>query len=197
MRCLNLNFSVSNSKRFNFRINDGANTFVEMNTILDPANSSATNQNTADEINEVSIQLKDIKQKHDDSKKLVSAKQAEFDAIKKEIASTELQEKEAEAPMVANATRLQQLREAIQDTKGKIEEERMTKRTYSHMLHRMEQDYIATKIKTNELEKSLTTKRAVIAMEEEKGRGSKEERLQSKGIFDGLMKNIEKEQRDR
>ena len=73
----------------------------------------------------------------------------------------------------------------------------MTKRTYSHMLHRMEQDYIATKIKTNELEKSLTTKRAVIAMEEEKGRGSKEERLQSKGIFDGLMKNIEKEQRDR
>lgn len=34
-------------------------------------------------------------------------------------------------------------------------------------------------------------------MEEDKQRKSKEERLQSKSIFDNLMKNIEKEQRDR
>ena len=45
-----------------------------MNTILDPANNSATNQNTADEINEVSTQLAQIKKKHDDSKKMVQAK---------------------------------------------------------------------------------------------------------------------------
>ena len=73
-----------------------------MNTILDPANNSATNQNTADEINEVSTQLAQIKKKHDDSKKMVQAKQNEFDAVKKEIANTEEQEKLAEAPMISN-----------------------------------------------------------------------------------------------
>ena len=73
----------------------------------------------------------------------------------------------------------------------------MTKRTYSHMLHRMEQDYIACKIKSSELDTSLKTKSEVLTMEESKQRDSKENRLQSKGIFDNLMKNIEKEQRDR
>ena len=65
------------------------------------------------------------------------------------------------------------------------------------MLHRMEQDYIATKIKSSELDQSLKTKTEVLTMEEAKQRDSKENRLQSKGIFDNLMKNIEKEQRDR
>ena len=168
-----------------------------MNTILDPANNSATNQNTADEINEVSTQLAQIKKKHDDSKKLVQAKQNEFDVVKKEIANTEEQEKLAEAPMLSNKQRLEELRAAIEETKAKIDEERLTKRTYSHMLHRMEQDYIATKIKSTELETSLKNKKEVLALEEEKQRGSKENRLQSKSIFDNLMKNIEKEQRDR
>ena len=61
----------------------------------------------------------------------------------------------------------------------------------------MEKDYIATKIKSTELEQSLRNKTEVAGLEEEKQRNSKEGRLQSKGIFDNLMKNIEKEQRDR
>ena len=73
----------------------------------------------------------------------------------------------------------------------------MTMRTYTHMLSRMEQDYIATRIKSADLEKSLRTKKEVLDLEEGKQRKSKEERLQSKSIFDNLMKNIEKEQRDR
>ena len=73
----------------------------------------------------------------------------------------------------------------------------MYKRTYTHMLDRMNKDYIASKLRTSELEKSLTNKSAVIDAEEEKQRTTKEGRLQSKSIFDGLMKNIEKEQKDR
>ena len=99
--------------------------------------------------------------------------------------------------MVANQARLQQLREAVEATKAKIEEEKMTKRTYTHMLQRMEQDYIATRIKSADLENSLKNKKEVLELEEDKQRKSKEERLQSKSIFDNLMKNIEKEQRDR
>ena len=85
----------------------------------------------------------------------------------------------------------------MQETKDKIEEERMYKRTYAHMLERMKKDYIASKIKTSDLEKSLVNKGAVIDAEEEKQRVTKEGRLQSKSIFDNLMKNIEKEQKDR
>ena len=65
------------------------------------------------------------------------------------------------------------------------------------MLERMKRDYIASKLKGTELDKSLQTKKSVIDAEEEKQRVTKEGRLQSKSIFDGLMKNIEKEQKDR
>lgn len=99
--------------------------------------------------------------------------------------------------MYANKNRLEQLREALAQTKDKIEEEKLYKRTYAHMLERMNRDHIASKIKSADLEKSLQNKRAVIDAEEEKQRVTKEGRLQSKSIFDNLMKNIEKEQRDR
>ena len=53
----------------------------------------------------------------------------------------------------------------------------MYKRTYVHMLERMKKDYIASKIKTSELEKSLANKQAVIDNEEGKQRVTKEGRL--------------------
>ena len=65
------------------------------------------------------------------------------------------------------------------------------------MLERMNRDFIACKIKSNDLETSLKNKRQVLDLEEGKTRKTKEEKLQSKNIFDNLMKNIEKEQRDR
>ena len=65
------------------------------------------------------------------------------------------------------------------------------------MLERMNRDFIATRIKTNDMETSLRNKRQVLDTEESKSRQTKEEKLQSKNTFDSLMKNIEKEQRDR
>ena len=53
----------------------------------------------------------------------------------------------------------------------------MAKRTYLHMLDRMNKDYIATKIKTNDLEVSLRNKRQVLDIEEGKTRKTKEEKL--------------------
>ena len=40
-----------------FKINDGSNTFVEVNSLLDPTNNAAAAQNEQEEINEVSVQL--------------------------------------------------------------------------------------------------------------------------------------------
>lgn len=65
------------------------------------------------------------------------------------------------------------------------------------MLERLERDFIATKIKSSELEVSLKSKKSILELEQQKNRKTKEERLQAKAIFDNLMKNIELEQKDR
>ena len=65
------------------------------------------------------------------------------------------------------------------------------------MLERLEKDYIASKIKSSELEDSAKSKLSILDIELTKQRKSKEDRLQSKAIFDSLMKNIELEQKDR
>jgi len=38
-----------------YKINDGSRTFVDMNTLLDPANDAAAKQHDAEEIREVSV----------------------------------------------------------------------------------------------------------------------------------------------
>ncbi len=73
----------------------------------------------------------------------------------------------------------------------------MNKMILSHMLDRMKKDHISTKIKGAEMESSLQAKKQILEVEQLKHRKTKEERLQSKSIFDSLMKNIEKEQKDR
>merc|ERR1711957_238182 len=69
--------------------------------------------------------------------------------------------------------------------------------TYRYMLDRLEKDFIATKIKSTELDTSIKSKKGVLDLEGGKQRKTKEERLQAKAIFDNLMKNIELEQKDR
>jgi len=55
-------------------LNDGKSTFVEQNTLLEPANNATAMQNDQDEIREVSTELSQIKKQHDDVKKLVISK---------------------------------------------------------------------------------------------------------------------------
>ena len=64
-----------------YKINDGAKGFVDMNTLLDPANDAAAKQHNAEEIREVSVQLSQIKKKHDDANKAVIAKKQELETI--------------------------------------------------------------------------------------------------------------------
>jgi hypothetical protein len=81
----------------------------------------------------------------------------------------------------------------LSNTKQSIDEETMSKNSYIHMLHRMKKDFISTKIKSGEMEVSLRSKSQILDIETSKQRKTKESRLQSKSIFDSLMKNIEKE----
>lgn len=97
--------------------------------------------------------------------------------------------------MVQN--RLEYLKEQYESTLKKIDEENLTQSTYRYMLERLEKDYIASKIKATDLEVSAKNKLSILDLEIGKNRKTKEERLQSKAIFDNLMKNIELEQKDR
>ena len=78
-----------------------------------------------------------------------------------------------------------------------IDQETLYKNSYLHMLDRMKKDFIASRINSGEMESSLKNKSQILDLENHKHRKTKEERLQAKAIFDSLMKNIEKEQRDR
>jgi len=138
-----------------------------MNTLLEPANVAAADQNVKEEINEVSVQLSQIKKKHDEAKKLVTLKQQEYDRIRKEIAGLDIQEAQIEGPIAYNKERLAQLADSLKETEDKIDKEKLARRTYLHMLERMKKDFIACKIKTNDLETSLRSKSQVLDGEEE------------------------------
>ena len=93
--------------------------------------------------------------------------------------------------------KIDQLHDSLDQTQVLTDEEYITKHRYLHMLARMKKDFIAAKIQSSANDAAYRNKSAVLGVEEGKQRKIKEERLQSKAIFEGLMKNIEKEQRDR
>lgn len=180
-----------------YKITDGSSKHVEQATLLEPANNSAANQNEQDEIREVSFQLSQIKKKHDEAKKMGNKKQEELEQIRKEIEQLRMQEVQAEGPTHEMKTRLEMLEQSLGEIKYKIEEEIYTRSSYMHMLDRMKKDYIAAKIQSGEHEKSLRNKSQILELEQQKQRKIKEERLQAKAIFEGLLRNVEKEQNDR
>jgi len=141
-----------------FKINDGSRGFVEANTLLDPANDAAAKQHDAEEIREVSVQLSQIKKKHDDANKMVNQKKIDLEKVQKEIWALEQQEIHAEGPVYQVKTRKEQLEDALQQSNTKIDEEMMTQSTYRHMLERMKKDFIATRIRSSEQEISLKSK---------------------------------------
>mmetsp|Transcript_41915 Transcript_41915/g.64150 ORF Transcript_41915/g.64150 Transcript_41915/m.64150 type:complete len:222 (-) Transcript_41915:994-1659(-) len=180
-----------------FKITDGSSNHVEQATLLEPANNSAANQNDLDEIREISFQLSQIKKKHDEAKKMGNQKQKELEQVRKEIEQISVQEVQAEGPTADMKSNLEILDDQLKETKYKTDEELFTKNCYLHMLERMKKDFIAAKIQSSEHETSLKNKSSILELEQQKQRKIKEERLQSKTIFDNLMKNIEKEQKDR
>lgn len=81
-------------------------------------------------------------------------------------------------------SRLQQLEDALVESATRIDEERMIQASYRHMLDRMNKDFIASRIKSSEQDISLKSKEGILAGELQKHRLTKEEKLQSKNIFD-------------
>jgi len=117
--------------------------------------------------------------------------------VRKEIESLNVQEVQAEGPTAEMTQKLGMLTESLEETKYKTDEELFTKHSFLHMLDRMKKDFIASKINSTENEHALKNKSSILELEQQKQRKIKEERLQSKAIFEGLMENISKQQADR
>lgn len=150
-----------------------------------------------EEIHEVSNSLASLKKKHDAVKKQVLKKEESLEQVKKEIQQLGLQEGNAEFQVFETSSKLEQLKTALSATGMKSDEEEMNTRIYQHMLDRMKKDIIAMSIKQKEQEKSLKQKDHILHVERDKSRKTKEQKLQSKAVFDQLMKNIDQEQKDR
>lgn len=160
---------------------------------MDPANKNTSNQNEAEELNEVSFTLQNIKKKYDYAKKMANAKQEELEKVKREIEQVNTQLVKAEGPTGLMRDKLANLDGSLGDTKNLIDIEHVTNMSLKHMIGRMKQDYVAINIKSANKEKSLKNKSGVMELEHQKSRGVKEQRLQSKATVDRLMENIEKE----
>ena len=94
--------------------------------MLEPANTSTSNQNEQEEIREVSLQLAGIKKQHDDTKKIANAKQEELEKIRKKIDQLYVQEVQAEGPTAAMRNGLEILDQSLKDTRNRIDQEVFT-----------------------------------------------------------------------
>lgn len=175
-----------------YKINDGSTNYVETATLLEPANNSASNQNELEEIKEVSFQLSQIKKKHDEAKKLGNQKQEDLEKMRKEIEALNNQGLTGEGENFYVQSRIESLQEQLADVKYKTDEEMYTRNSYQHMQDRLKKDFIAAKIASTENEASLKNKSAILEKELAKQSKVKEDRLQSKNIFEALMENISK-----
>jgi DNA repair exonuclease SbcCD ATPase subunit len=128
---------------------------------------------------------------------MVYQMQDKLEQIKKEIEMLTLQEAQAEGPVYDIKLEKESLEEVKLDTHKEIDVENMHKQSYMHMRERLKKDFTAAKIQTGELEASLKSKQQILELEMLKFRKTKEAKLQSKAIIESLMKNIEKEQKDR
>ena len=141
-----------------FKINDGSSKYVETATLLEPANTNASNQSDLEELREVSGQLAQIKKKFDEAKKLANKKQTELEEKRKEIEQTEQQEINVEGPAAELKEKLGLLNETWDETGERVQEELYTQHSYKHILARMKKDFIASKIKTSKYEAALKNK---------------------------------------
>ena len=89
------------------------------------------------------------------------------------------------------------MKDSLTETDDRVNEELYTQYSYKHILARMKKDFIASKIKTSQYEAALKNKKTIFELEDSRSKKIKEERMQSRNIFLNLMKNIEKEQRNR
>lgn len=148
-----------------------------------------------DEMREVSVQLTIIRKKHDQTREANHKKRAEVERLKKEIEKLDVMASMTEGDQMNINARMEQLQNALDLTREKVEEELQNKKIYEHMLNRMKQEKLAIELKANSLQNNLKSARQILEIEKDKSRKSNEARFQSKQILKDIKETLQYEKK--
>ena len=77
-----------------------------------------------------------------------------------------MQEVQAERPTQAMRSGLGMLKDGLEETKEKIDQEIFTQHSYQYMMERMKKDFIAMKLKSSANDNALKNKSSVFDLEQ-------------------------------
>lgn len=148
-----------------------------------------------DEMKEIAMQLTMIRKKHDQTKRDNSLKKHRLERSKKELEKlgTVAEITEIDEKIINN--RIGQLETALELTQIKVEEELLNKKSYEHMLNRMNLEKVNLQLTSNHLSNTLKSSRMVLETEKEVSRKNKESNYQSKKFLKDLKDNLVLEKR--
>jgi len=93
--------------------------------------------------------------------------------------------------------RVEQLKNALEMQRLKLEEAFISKKTYEGMLERMRKDTLVDKVKTTKLEKSISQKSRALSSEVRSARKAYQMKAQTANVFGEMIKRVENEDRKR
>mmetsp|Transcript_7870 Transcript_7870/g.8855 ORF Transcript_7870/g.8855 Transcript_7870/m.8855 type:complete len:575 (+) Transcript_7870:29-1753(+) len=150
-----------------------------------------------DEKKEVSTNLTLLRRKFDEVHDQCAKKEAEITNMRADIEKFKAEEELITGDGSSLARRFEQLRNAVETQKLKLEEAALSKASYEHLLERMKRDQIAFKMKHNSIEKALNERNLELSHANEDSRKAKQIQQQSKYFLDELMKNVSIEKKKR
>ncbi|CAG9329463.1 unnamed protein product [Blepharisma stoltei] len=148
-----------------------------------------------DEMREISMQLTMIRKKHDQTKRENSLKRHQLERSKKELEKLGTVAEVTEMDERSINQRIEQLETALELTHMKVEEELLNKKSYEHMLNRMNLEKVNLQVTSNHLSHTLKSSKMELESEKEKSRKNKELNHQSKKFLQELKANLEFEKR--
>lgn len=132
---------------------------------------------------EIAAQLTSLRKRHDKLKQSNIKKQLYCEKIKSELDTFELSATTYESESKQVQSKITQTILSLDETKQKIESERMNKKSYLFVLERIKQEKLALEIKSNTLQGVLKESKDFLEAETEKFRKIRENQYSSKLII--------------
>lgn len=127
----------------------------------------------------------------------VEAKETELEKVKCKLEHHQNEEYAIEDDVYRKTTDIADSKQEKDEIKEASDFELMKQRQYKHMIQRIQQDLIATKIKVNEKQDSYNSKLAILEEETEKKRKATQQRLQAQHRLESFMLVIDEDHRQR
>lgn len=142
------------------------------------------------ETQEIAAQLSSLRKRHDKLKQSNIKKQIYCEKLKSELDTFDLSSSlyESESKQIQN--KIAQTIIAIEESKQKIENEKLNKKSYLYVLERMKQEKLALDIKSNTLQGVLKESKDFLESETEKFRKIRENQYSSKQFVQSIKQAI-------